>query len=124
MKRRTLDEIRLKRERLLFAIEVSGARAIMDHQVFVRWMIKRDKPGMVLVRAALRDAGLVQRDIENLLGAGNHTKGCACWRCVLRLHAEIVKAASIRAQSFVVVQDVDQGSKDVPKPLVVASEIV
>ena len=105
MKRQKLDRVRALRERILFAVEVHGARALQEHSLVVQWMLKRDRPGIVLLRDALHEAGMPWRDINDLLDGGSHHRWCACWRCVTRLCTEVMVTTAKRAQQFDMLED-------------------
>lgn len=98
MKRQTYDRdwqrrmarIRSLREKMLFAIEVHGARALHDHSAIMRWMIKHDRFGLQLVKLQLLDQGLTRAEVEDLFG-NRHAPDCACWKCIFRLQMQVIK---------------------------------
>lgn len=89
-------ELRLGRERLLFSIAVWGAEVIFEpeHMSTLRRLASRDASGAGMVRAALREAGMPGPEIEDLFSS-RHWKGCACWRCVVRLHAQATRSWAV-----------------------------
>jgi hypothetical protein len=112
--RRKLDRVRLMREHMLLAIAVDGVRALFEHKRIVEFILRRDPPGIVMLRHALHDSGLRWREIDDVLDGGAHHRACACWRCVLRLQYEVMVSAAVRNPIFDVLEnDVpDTGDND------------
>jgi hypothetical protein len=93
-------ELRLDRERLLLAIEVWGAEAAFEpeHVATLQRMTNRDPAGILTVKAALRESGMPTYEIEDIF-SGKHWRGCACWRCVIRLHVSALRHWAVHAAS-------------------------
>lgn len=84
------DDRRKAVERLLLAIAVHGPEAAFAHLDTIRGLYRRDRDAFIEVRAALREAGMEMAEVLDLI-SGQHPIDCACWRCIMRLHAEVYR---------------------------------
>ena len=93
-----LSAERLKTEALLFAIEVHGPQAFFDALPIMRLLYKEVPALFHEVEQALLDKGVTRGVVyESLFGRQIHDKGCACWDCIFRLQASIIRTAAKRA---------------------------
>lgn len=79
------------RERILIAILVHGPAAAFDHIKKIRNLYRSDPDAFAEIKQTLIDAGMARMEVMELI-ADAHAGDCACWRCVLRLHAQVMKA--------------------------------
>lgn len=90
----------LARERILLALEAWGPGVLYEHASLVRWLRRRDPQAVRHIKEALIGAGLSRPEADALLDGGKaHGAHCACWRCVLRLQAWLLRSAARRMQA-------------------------
>jgi hypothetical protein len=77
----------LRIERVLFAIELCGASGVFDHLDAVCGFYAYDSAAWMQVREVLRENGMVEADIADLV---QHPRVCACWWCIKALRHQIV----------------------------------
>lgn len=73
------------RESMLLAIEVHGPSIVYERLALLRQIGRLDPTGFKQVVQVLADKGMEPGNIRNLLQHG-HSAGCACWRCIIKLH--------------------------------------
>lgn len=97
-------------DHLCDAIILPGPHVIFERRnlaLFKKLAALEDKSAFYRVVWYLTEAGMPREDAI-AIAAGNHYVDCACWRCVLRLHAEVTKRAArlrIEAEASARAQD-------------------
>src|SRR5271166_6260132 len=86
---------RLRETRVLLAIEVHGPGIIYEYMGDLRWFQHNDRDAFMQVRNALRDGGMELAEVMDILGE-THDEGCACWRCIGRLHLSALRSWAMR----------------------------
>ena len=88
----------MRAETVLFAIEVHGSSALFDHIATVREFYKQERTYFEEIAVALADVGMTRRALYDALYFRQvHGTECACWDCIFRLQAAVVRGAARRA---------------------------
>ena len=96
-RRAKTPERRIAFEAILFAIEVHGSSALFDHIAIVRELYKQERTSFEEIAVALADVGMTRRALYDALYFRQvHGTECACWDCVFRLQAAIIRGAARR----------------------------
>ncbi len=95
--RRRQDRYAYELELMLFRIEFHGPSAVYDHLDEFMWFAQNYRHGFREIRTALLAAGMDRTEIVDLLFRDKHPLVCACWRCIMRLHSEVVRSAAERS---------------------------
>lgn len=75
-------------ELILLQIDVHGPYVVAEHADVLRETYRNDKATFIELSYAAIAAGMNRRDLMTLVLDELHTEDCACWTCVIRLHAE------------------------------------
>jgi hypothetical protein len=81
---------RVRIERVLIAILVHGPEAAFDHVRVLRYFYRYDKLAFQEIAICLRANGMEQHEVLDIV-IDQHPADCACWRCLLRTHVDILK---------------------------------
>jgi hypothetical protein len=89
------DDGRTTIETLLLAIVWHGPHAVaLDHRESLRRCYREDWSAWLQIRSYLQENGMPLHEIMDCV-VDQHPDECACWRCVLRLHVEIIRTGLI-----------------------------
>ena len=77
-------------EKLIWAVQIWGPSAVFEEIAYVRDIYRNELVSFLELKAVLIENGMSLNDINDLVMVG-HGKGCACWQCIGRLQAWIVR---------------------------------
>jgi hypothetical protein len=91
-------EVAVKREAVLLAIEAHGPEVLFDHVATVRSLYRKAPAAFHSIVEAAVSAGMPRRAVmDSVFNRRVHGRECACWECIFRLQASIIRAAAKRA---------------------------
>src|ERR1700678_1371711 len=77
---------------LIFAIMVHGPGVVFDYLPFVRGLYQNEFTSWMEIAEALRENGMPEAEIW-AINHRHNPRGCACWECIGRLQAWIVRTS-------------------------------
>ena len=72
-------------------IASQGEAALRKHVPFIRWLQTKNRRQLAALVNAARIAGVSLDEFWWIVDV-NHSRGCACWACIGRLQAWIVRS--------------------------------
>jgi hypothetical protein len=98
------SDVAVKREIVLLALEVHGPEVLFDHLATVRSLYRKAPAAFHSIVEAAVLAGMPRRAVvDSVFVRRVHGKECACWDCIFRLQASIIRASARRAAKTAIV---------------------
>lgn len=93
--RRESHEALIRKEKLLLAIMAHGPSVVFGHLEYVRELSRNEYTTWMEIAATLRENGMPENEVWALVNT-RHRKDCACWTCIGRLQAWILRSQAER----------------------------
>jgi hypothetical protein len=94
---------------LLKQAETDGAGCVLNNKELIAALYSTDRTEFARVRRILIEAGATYEAVMTAAGAKPHDADCACWRCIGRLHMNVVRRNARRTVDTAILKAIGKG---------------